>query len=247
MARETKNRTNARVPSSGDNLGDGIRIERLKEAVQAAGGPGEVAKRSGVPLSTLGGYLAGGNMMVANAMAIADAAEVRLEWLLRGIGPRSLKAEGMEEDAGGFAGEARADVVHIPRYEARASAGIGSTLDPGWAVEKVPFSADFIRNKLRRNPAHLALIECAGDSMEPTLFHGDDLLVDTSSIEPRNGIYIVRVNGALFAKRLQLRMDAAVMLLSDNSKYEPEIIMPSDGVPLDVVGEVVWRSGTLRG
>ncbi len=62
------------------------RLSRLKEAVRAAGGNQVVAERSGVSLSTLNRYLSGGEMKVANAVALARAVDVSLEWLLAGSG-----------------------------------------------------------------------------------------------------------------------------------------------------------------
>lgn len=246
-----KNRLDPRLPSSDREVGSENRAARLREAVQAAGGTAEVAKLTGIPQSTLSGYLTGGEMKLSNSTAIAEATGVRLEWLATGSGPMRADGSGFHEETAAFsAGQARQAPeggVLIPRYEARATAGVGTSLDPGWAVEKVMFSADFIRNKLRRNPDNLALIECAGDSMEPALRDGDELLVDTSATEPRSGpIYILRVGGALLAKRVQPRMDGTVMILSDNPRYPAEVITPSEATPLDVVGEVLWRSGTLR-
>lgn len=226
------------------------RADRLKRAIKSIGTAKLASERSGVPLGTLNAYLAGREMKFSNATAIAEATGVRLEWLATGQGPMRPGQPGFEERPVDSQGKpldgAPAGAVPIPRYDARASAGIGTSLDPGWMVEKVLFSADFIRNKLRRNAEHLALIDCSGDSMEPTLHHGDQLLVDTSVREARSGaIYILRVAGALLAKRVQQRLDGTVMIISDNTRYPPELVTPSDDLPLDIVGEVVWRGGLL--
>jgi DNA-binding phage protein len=63
------------------------RVDRLREAVHSAGGPGSVARRAGMPLSTLSKYLAGREMRLPAAVAIARATGVRLEWLATGEGP----------------------------------------------------------------------------------------------------------------------------------------------------------------
>ncbi len=251
MAVAAKNRPDTRLPSSGVDLGSEKRAERLREAVQAAGGTAEVAKLTGIPQSTLSGYLTGGEMKLSNTTAIAAATGVRLEWLATGAGPMLPDGTGFAEEPAAFAAAiprpAPSDDVLISRYDARAAAGLVATENTSYPVEKVLFSGDFIRNKLRRKPEHLALIECAGDSMEPTLLNGDELLVDTSPTNIRHGsIYILRVGGALMAKRIQPRLDGTVMILSDNPRYPPEVLTPSDATPLDVVGEVLWRSGTLR-
>ena len=228
------------------------RAERLKQAIKSVGTARLVSDKSGVPLGTLNAYLAGREMKFSNVTALAQATGVRLEWLATGTGPMRPTGAGFEEEGAAFsvrqAHRAPDGGVLIPRYEARASAGIGTPLDPGWVSEKVLFSEEFLRKRLRRKPENLALIECTGDSMEPTLRDGDELLVDTTANDLRSGaIYILRVSGALLAKRVQPRLDGTVMIISDNTRYPPEVVTPSEGTPLDIVGEVVWRSGPLRG
>ena len=63
------------------NLERENRATRLREAARKAGGNKEVARRSGVPLGTLNAYIAGGEMKLANAVALARACGVSLEWL----------------------------------------------------------------------------------------------------------------------------------------------------------------------
>lgn len=225
--------------------------ERIRKAVQAAGGYSAVADKPGLPGRTLSRLLAGQEPKMSHILDLASATSVRVEWLATGTGPMRADGAGFAEEAAAFAAAvprpAPGDDVFISRYDARAAAGLGTPESAGHIVEKVLFSADFIRNKLRRDPKNLALIECCGDSMEPALRDGDELLVDTSVTTPRSGpIYILRVGGALLAKRVQPRMDGTVMILSDNPRYPPETITPSEATPLDVVGEVLWRSGTLR-
>jgi phage repressor protein C with HTH and peptisase S24 domain len=225
--------------------------ERIRGAVNAAGGYTAVAATKLVAGRTLSNLIAGQEPKYSQLLAIAQATGVRLEWLTSGSGPMRAEGAGFAEEPAAFAAAiprpAPTDDVLISRYDARAAAGLVATENTSYPVEKVLFSGDFIRNKLRRKPEHLALIECAGDSMEPTLLNGDELLVDTSPTSLRVGsIYILRVGGALLAKRVQPRLDGTVLILSDNPRYPPEVITPSDATPLDVVGEVLWRSGTLR-
>lgn len=204
-----------------------------------------------MPLNTLGRYLAGRDMKSATLVALAQATGVRLEWLATGAGPMHPAEAGLLECGAELGGE---DLVPlppgtllIPRYDARASAGNGTPFNEDHIVEKVPFSGALLRGELRRNPDHLALIKCMGDSMEPTLRDGDDLLVDASVRHAAAGpVYILRVAGTLLAKRLQPRLDGTVLVISDNPRYPPETVTPSDAHPLEIVGEVIWRSGPLR-
>ncbi len=137
--------------------------------------------------------------------------------------------------------------VLIARYDTRAAAGPNHLLDPGTIIENISFSADWVRTVLRRNPAHLALIECSGDSMEPTLRDGDVLMVDTSVTEVQSSrIYVLDVDGALLVKRIQRMLNGSYRVISDNPRYATEVVEPSDRAPLRIVGEVVWQSGLAR-
>lgn len=60
--------------------------ERLREALQKTGGSKRAAELSKVPLGTLNGYLAGGEMKASNVVRLARACGVSVEWLLTGGG-----------------------------------------------------------------------------------------------------------------------------------------------------------------
>lgn len=221
---------------------------RLKDAIRVAGTVQAIADRSGVPKGTINRYLTGGEMKAGSLVALADATGVSVEWLATGRGPRQPVIVSQDE-AGQTAGMhiRTPGTVQIARYNARAAAGRGAVLDPATIIEDVSFSADWVRNVLRRNPAHLALIECSGDSMEPTLRDGDVLMVDTSVTEVQSSrIYVLDVDGALLVKRIQRMLNGSYRVISDNARYEAEVIEPSARAPLRIVGEVVWQSGLAR-
>ena len=62
------------------------RAERLREASRFVGGNKAMSAKSGVPLSTLNNYLAGGDPKVSNFSLLAEAAGVSLDWLINGVG-----------------------------------------------------------------------------------------------------------------------------------------------------------------
>ena len=69
------------------------RAARLRQAVAASGGNKAVSARSGVPLGTLNNYLGGRDMKASPLVALAEATNVRLEWLATGRGPMRPGAE----------------------------------------------------------------------------------------------------------------------------------------------------------
>jgi len=92
------------------------------------------------------------------------------------------------------------------------------------------------------DPARLSTIAVAGDSMEPTLRDGDEILIDAASGTMRDGVYVVRLEDTLLVKRLELRPGGAAALLSDNPAYRPIECSAAD---LAIVGRVVWKGGRI--
>lgn len=135
----------------------------------------------------------------------------------------------------------RADWVEVPRLPLGASAGPGA-----FALEEAPVDAfRFSRRWLRAqgfDAAMLSAIAVAGDSMEPLLRDGDEILVDRTPRPLRDGIHVVRLGDALMVKRLQSGVPGRVVLESENKAYSP-IEVPAGEV--EVIGRVVWKSGRL--
>ena len=73
---------NARV--SDDNSGDAEIGERLKQAIQNAGGASLVSRETGIALSTLDNYMAGRGIKLVRAAALAAHCGFSLDWLANG-------------------------------------------------------------------------------------------------------------------------------------------------------------------
>ena len=135
----------------------------------------------------------------------------------------------------------RGDWVEVPRISLEASAGPGAT-----AAEEIPFDAfRFSRRWLRENglePAQLSAIRVMGDSMDPLLRDGDEILVDRTPRPFREGVHVVRLGEALHVKLLQAVPPDRLRLISKNAAYEPVEVGMAD---VDVVGRVVWKGGRL--
>jgi phage repressor protein C with HTH and peptisase S24 domain len=128
----------------------------------------------------------------------------------------------------------------VPRLPVEASAGPGSVPGADGSGHQVGFDANWLR-RIAGGSEQLSIIEVRGDSMVPTLVHGDEILVDGSetACRLRDGIYVLRMDGALLVKRLSPEPSGRrVAVRSDNPAY------PSweDCTPdmIDVVGRVVW-------
>lgn len=133
--------------------------------------------------------------------------------------------------------EVAEDYVIIPLYS--VSAGAGNGAHPG--LERVTSVLKFPRKWLRQvlpgmNLDELQAVEVVGDSMPP-LRSGDSVIHDPSDIRIRDGIFVIRVDGDVWVKRLSPLPGQMVRISSDNPVYPP-IEIPQ--TQLEVLGKVVY-------
>ena len=129
------------------------------------------------------------------------------------------------------------DFVPIPMVSGKISAGGG--LVPDIAVElRIAFRKDWIQR--HGDPQNMSLIHVSGDSMEPTLYSGDIVLVDHNRnyIDPQGGIYAVAMNDIIMIKRVQVDYTSKrVYIISDNPKYKP---LEANSEQVVINGKVIW-------
>lgn len=141
---------------------------------------------------------------------------------------------------GGIGAPTAADAVEVPRLDIGASAGPGALAGDENVRAHVAFDAKWLR-RLAADPKRLSMILVAGDSMEPTLADGDEILVDRGDAAERlrDGIYVLRMDEALLVKRVAVNPAARrLSVSSDNPAYPGWPDCAPDAI--DVVGRVVW-------
>lgn len=131
--------------------------------------------------------------------------------------------------------------LDIPRLAVEASAGPGAIPGGDEAVGALRFSARWLREQ-GFEPGQLSAILVAGDSMEPLLRDGDEILVDRTPRPLRDGVHVVRVGDSLMVKRVQTGVPGRLVLESQNPAYRPIELAPDE---VEVIGRVVWKSGRL--
>ncbi len=138
-------------------------------------------------------------------------------------------------------GGPRSDWRAIPRLAIEASAGPGAV-----AAQEIPFdSLLFSKRWLLENGlgnADLSAIQVDGDSMEPILHSGDQILVDRNR-RSGEGIFVVRIGDALHVKKVHASAPGTITLVSENAAY-PTLDLPREEV--EVIGRVVWKGGRVR-
>ncbi|MCO5083354.1 MAG: XRE family transcriptional regulator [Rhizobiaceae bacterium] len=206
----------------------------------------QFAKELGVSDSTLGNYERGDRAPDVDFLVrLRERFGTDIHWLLTG----EETSRSTEMVLVGSVG----DMVMLPRYEARASAG-------GGLVPKQDISDYFAvgRDWLRRNlpawappNAVVGVLEGSGDSMEPTIRDGDVLMVVQDvewRIVERGGIFVFSLDDErLLLKRLQVLMNGDLKVISDNPAYAPETI-PYDDIQhrVRIHGMVFFAGGKPR-
>jgi phage repressor protein C with HTH and peptisase S24 domain/DNA-binding XRE family transcriptional regulator len=137
------------------------------------------------------------------------------------------------------------EFVMIPRLSVQLSAGngheqIGIEFSKGMPQA---FRAEWIREQ-KLKPNKLAAMTADGESMEPTIFHGDSLLVDTSQDTVMDGkVYALWYDGGERVKRLFRLPGGGLRIQSDNPRHHTIELQPEHVELVRVIGRVVHRSG----
>jgi phage repressor protein C with HTH and peptisase S24 domain len=196
----------------------------------------------------------------ASLLALSERLGVDPGWLLTGKGPAVAEAprfgayvprraeqapEQVDDDATVLPmrhGRVRRDFVVIPRLDVMPSAGNGDTHNgDGEEVGAFAFEARWMRENLGRAGGGFVAVKVSGDSMEPTLQHGEEIVVDrTKTHVDVSGVYVFALRGDLLVKRVHRKLDGTLVVKSDNPVYEPENIDMDSAADFQVLGRVVW-------
>ena len=162
---------------------------------------------------------------IPNLLRLSDALKVSPAWLLFGTGEESENQS-----------------VEIPEFDIKFSAGNGNVIFEEEDASRTAFYRRDWFHTVGINPEHCIRARIQGDSMQGTLYEDDIVLINRDEIDIVDGrVYAIRIGSNLRVKRLQLKADGTVKLISDNADYDDEI------VPLDenfqVIGRVRDKSG----
>lgn len=213
---------------------------RFSEVVGLFGTKRAAAKVIGRTDETLASYLGAVTRAPFGAVAkLAQAKGVSLDWLWTGEGPMRGGITQPSLPVDGF--------VYIPRYgDVRASAGSGQLVAGEGISDFLAFREDWVRFRLRRNPANLVVIEAVGDSMAPTIENGDIMLMDKAETRIRDSaIYVLASGDEAIVKRVERKFDGTIKIISDNPVYETVTVTAQQVPDLRVLGRVVWAGGLV--
>jgi phage repressor protein C with HTH and peptisase S24 domain len=226
--------------------------ERLNLVIGKFESPHAFSKKAGVSDSAIRKYLAGSSPGLDALLRIADAGDVRLDWLAANRGPMhkdDAQAQTVDDvmvisEGHTFHIEMKsrpsAEFSLVPRLDIQASAGNGLVPYEDDPLEFLAFQSDWLRSK-KINPAAARVLTARGDSMEETIRDGDVLLVDTSISRVKdNAIYVVSYGDMLLVKRIHGRVNGSLQLISDNPRYPAEEVAAGEVDLINIAGRVMW-------
>ncbi|MBJ9687490.1 LexA family transcriptional regulator [Burkholderia vietnamiensis] len=219
----------------------------------------ELAKRAGVSQSTVANIESGRNQGSKHLVQIAEALDVRVEWLNSGKAPksRSDQVEASPEDRYKIPADKgnvtvwtserdldEGNRVWIDRYDYHFSAGDGLIQ---WEVREkqaLPFNESFFK-AIGARPKDCKLVTVRGDSMEPFLYDRDVFMIDESKRALRDGkIYAVYFEDEPLVKQIFKKPGGRMVLHSFNAAYPDIEVGPAEMASVHIVGECVYRSGS---
>ncbi|UGQ45094.1 XRE family transcriptional regulator [Massilia endophytica] len=218
---------------------------RLTQAREAMGlRKSAFAKLIGVSPPTVTDWENGETKMIegANLVRVCSALNITPEWLLHGSNSTTTMLPGARFV--NVAEDGSPHFVQIPKVALQLRAGVtGFRTEPD---ERDGGTTDISKEWIKRkgyDPAQLIAIEVKGESMEPTLYEGDTVVINLADKKPMdNAVFAFNYEGEPVVKRLS-RDAGQWWLLSDNHDQRRFYRRMCKGSECIIIGRVVRREG----
>ncbi len=137
----------------------------------------------------------------------------------------------------------------IPYFDVYASAGSGVIpLEGDDSHYSIDIHPQILLNQ-GISPSRLFAMPVKGDSMEPSLYDGDIIIVKRPNYPPRmlEGVFVIRIDEQIFVKRIQFNKFASRLRIdSDNTFYDSYVIQGEDLNAVEIIGEAVFVMGRVK-
>ncbi|MBN7785174.1 hypothetical protein JYP51_09605 [Ponticoccus gilvus] len=205
------------------------------------------------------------SMAALSQQAFGNGKLTAVQDLKRGASPsldrisKLCKALGLEfyigpprEDSSPSKQVSQEEFATVALFDAHLSAGDGHSNHNDLILGFLAFRRDWLR-RLGVSPSDAVLARAKGDSMQPTIWDKDLVLIDTTRKEVpirssatgrrRSPVYALLEDGAARLKRIERPSEEQVMLISDNPDFPPELCHPKD---VSIIGKVLWWGHTSQ-
>jgi transcriptional regulator with XRE-family HTH domain len=224
-------------------LGDALRILMRRRDLSASG----LAKKAGVPAKLINDVLRdrAGYPDEETAASVAGAL---------GVAPRLL-APGQEQIAGllrvarnaiaadlSSGGDGPPEgYVAVPTLDLRPGMGGGGYADEDLMGPPALFPEHLIVQELRGKPLDFLAVEVEGQSMEPVLMSGDQVLIDRRKLNPSQaGVFSLWDGWGLVVKWVERVHDSdppKLRVMSENKRFSEYEVLAEEA---RIIGRVVW-------
>ncbi|MDE3023725.1 MAG: S24 family peptidase [Pseudomonadota bacterium] len=175
---------------------------------------------------------------VATLLALSKALEVPVSYFTSGI---DFAEEGADDPADQILG-----YVSVPTLETRAGMGGGGFGDEDMLNGPTMLPERLIRTELRGEPTDFVVMEVEGQSMQPTLESGDQVLVDRRKKNPSNGGLFALWDGfgivVKWVERVANSNPPSLRIASENKVFQPYEILAEEA---NIIGRIVWYARKL--
>lgn len=215
----------------------GNRIKSIRVAKNMT--QGELANYLGIPQSNLFRYENDTGKLTSEKIEKFYQLGINVNWLITGEGEMFRGDENTEIVKSSEVKNANEEVVRVKKLDVKASAGVGFVNYQEDIRVWVELPASFI---YPYDPRYVSLLEVDGSSMEPTIKHGDSLLVseqDTRLVSER--VYIIRMHDELKVKRIIRLGNGNIIVWSENEHYGREEFTPQQwqDYEISIVAKVI--------
>jgi len=214
-------------------------------------------KQNGVPQNTIAHELSitpqavarwkkTGQISASSASFLATKSGANFEWIYHGTGEPYLAGNEKGPSQLEFRGP---DYIEIPMLALFCNAGSGdSTSDyPPAFLKHLSFRRDWLQHE-KLDPEHLQCGLVDGDSMIPTLYDDDVILIDTSNTShdeiKNNKVYAIYYKDKPSVKRLSRQEYGGIIIKAEDKSLFADVVEPIEAV--EIIGRVVWAGGKVR-
>lgn len=223
--------------------------ERVKKLLDEKGiTQHQLAEMINTTQGAISNIIMGRTQKPRNLLEIANALEVDPNWLQTGIGEPTPSGRGSVQGVISPAKSAKDSVVLSAYHRVAGGNGFFNADFPD-EIRSIEFSPEgFMAAFNRKSSSNLQLVMVDGNSMydpeypELSLKHGDLVCIDLSVIEMQSdGIYAFNFEGADRIKRLQRLSGHRLKIISDNPKYEDEVLEGDRMNDVRIIGKLVKK------
>lgn len=222
---------------------DRLKIERQRLGLSQD----EFARRAGVSKRAQANYESGERYPKTDYLETIHGFGADTNFIVTGErNDRATKSDIVEQQAAYLDQQINdPNVASIPMYDVECAAGSGRSFE-GETVLGYFHMDRAVLAELKLPPDSGAWVRARGDSMVGTIDDGDYVFVDFTQRDPsREGVYLILMDGERRIKRMQRVAGGGWLLISDNARYDKELIAPEQKQFVEVLGRCLVNLGQV--